>query len=127
MKQLILGLFLLSFVACAPKQYVYKGVHDGVELSYRWSHPVGKSSELLLKLVNTAQEDKQLSIVLDLYYQGRTVETFEADTCIRVGQTMNGKLNGLYFIPQKLTTEQIKSGDGTVEMTRTTVDPAACP
>jgi hypothetical protein len=117
---------MLVLSSCAAPQYVYKGVHDGVDVSYRWAHPKGKPSELLLKLENTSPEDKRLSIVLDLYYQGRTVETLTADTCIRVGQTLNGKLNGIYFVPQKLTTAQIKSGDGTVEMTRTEVTPEAC-
>ncbi|MBK6371646.1 MAG: hypothetical protein IPF64_18025 [Flavobacteriales bacterium] len=40
----------------------------------------------------------------------------ELDTCIRAGRTMNGKLNGVYFIPTRLTTEQIKSGDAVAEM-----------
>lgn len=127
MNKLILPFLFISMVACAPKQYVYKGVHDGVEISYRWAHPADKPSELLLKLVNTAPEDKRLDLVLDLYFQGRTVETFEADTCIRVGQTLNGKLNGFFFTPQRLTTEQIKSGDGKVEMTRSTIEGAVCP
>ena len=76
---------------------------------------------------NTAQEDKHLSIVLDLYYQGRTVETFEADTCMRAGQTLSGKLNGIYFVPQRVTTAQIKDGSAEVELTRTLIEPAACP
>jgi hypothetical protein len=117
---------MLALSACSAPQYIYKGVHDGVDVSYRWKHPKGKPSELLLKLENTSSEDKLLSIVLDVYYQGRTVETLTADTCIRVGQTLDGKLNGIYFIPKKLTTDQIKSGDGTVEMTRTEVTPGVC-
>jgi len=127
MNKFILPLVLITVVSCAPKQYVYKGVHDGVEISYRWAHPKDKPSELLLTLVNKAPEDKRLELVLDLYYQGRTVETFEADTCIRVGQTMSGKMNGIFFIPQRLTTEQIKTGDGTVEMTRSTIQGSICP
>lgn len=123
-----LALFaLVSLAGCAGPQYVYKGVHDGVELSYRWKHATGKPSELLLKMTNTATEDKQVALVLDLYYQGRTVESFEADTCIKVGQTLNGKLNGFFFVPQRLSTEQILSGDGTVEMTNTTIVPGVCP
>lgn len=127
MNKIILPLLFIPMVACAPKEYVYKGVHDGVEVSYRWAHPAGKPSELLLKLANTTPGDKRLDLVLDLYYQGRTVETFKADTCIRVGQTLNGKVNGIYFIPQRLSTEQIKSGDGKVEMTRSTIEVAVCP
>lgn len=127
MKRTLAPLALLILVACSAPQYVYKGVHDGVELSYRWNHPAGKPSELLLKMTNTATEDKRIEVVLDLYYQGRTVESFSADTCIKVGQTLNGKLNGFYFNPQRLTTEQIKSGDGKVEMTNTSIEPAVCP
>ena len=117
---------LLAFLAsagCAPPQYLQKGVQDGVQLAYRWNHPPGKPSELLLKLVNT----KSVDLIIDLSYQGLTVETMELDTCIRAGRTMNGKLNGVYFIPTRLTTEQIKSGDAVAEMTRTIIAKSICP
>ena len=116
-----------AFIACAPTQYLHKGEQDGVELAYRWNHPPGKPSELLLKMVNTTTEDKRVALVIDLYYQGRTVESLEADTCLKAGQTMNGKLNGIYFIPTRLTTEQIKTGDATAELTRTMIEPGSCP
>lgn len=127
MKHLITFVLLVAMAACAPKQYVYKGVHEGVEVSYRWAHPAGKPSELLLNLKNTEAQDKRLDLVLDLYFQGRTIEIFEADTCIRSGQSLNGKLNGFYFTSQKLSTEQIKSGDSKVELTRSTIEVAECP
>ena len=127
MKHYLILAILLSTVACAPKQYAYKGVHDGVEISYRWAHPEGKPSELLLNLKNVSAEDKQLGLVLDLYFQGLTVESFTADTCIRSGQRLNGKLNGFYFNPQRLSTEQIKSGDSSVEITRSTIVSTTCP
>lgn len=120
---------LLPFVllACSPTQYLHKGVQDGVELAYRWNHPPGKPSELLLKMVNTTAEDKHVDLVIDLYYQGLTVESLEADTCLKAGQTMNGKLNGIYFVPTRLTTDQIKNGDAKAELTRTTIDVSTCP
>ncbi len=118
---------LLLSAGCASAQYLEKGTHEGIEVAYRWKHPVGKSSELHVRLKNVAAEDKHVNVVLDLYYQGRTVETFEADTCIRVGQSLSGRLNGIYFIPQRLTTEQIKDGSGEVELTRTLIEPAVCP
>lgn len=117
---------VLIATGCASVQYIEKGTHDGVEVAYRWNHPVGKPSELLLRLKNVAATDKHVNVVLDLYYQGRTVETFEADTCIRGGQTLSGRLSGIYFVPQRLTTEQIKDGSGEVEMTRTLIEPSAC-
>jgi hypothetical protein len=117
----------LLLSACATTQYIEKGTHDGVEVAYRWNHPPGKPSELLLRLKNTAATDKRVSLALDLYYQGRTVETFEADTCMRAGQLMMGKLNGIYFVPQRITTEQIKDGSAKVEATRTEVANEPCP
>jgi len=126
MKALPTLLAIALLLGCSAPAYLYKGTHDGVEISYRWNHPPGKPSELLLKLTNAAVEDKRLDLVIDLYYQGRTVESLQADTCIRSGQTLNGKLNGIYFVPQRVTTEQIKSGDAKVEMTRTGIEPAMC-
>ncbi|MBK9174942.1 MAG: hypothetical protein IPM46_01120 [Flavobacteriales bacterium] len=72
--------------------------------AYRWSHPPGKPSELLLRLKNVSGADKRVSLGIDLYYQGRTVEAFEADTCLRPGMLLAGRLNGIYFIPRALTT-----------------------
>lgn len=120
-------LLVLAFAGCAPTQFIQKGTHNGVEVAYRWNHPPGGPSELLLRLKNTAADDRNVNVVLDLHYQGRTMETLEADTCIKAGQTLNGKLNGIYFIPERLTTAQIKDGSADVEMTRTLIEPATCP
>ena len=65
---------------------------------------------------------------LDLYYQAFTVEQFTADTCIPAGRTFNGKLNGIYFVPQKLTPEQAASPDTKVELTGYSVERSvSCP
>lgn len=118
--------FALLLMGCSAPQYLHKGVYDGVELAYRWNHPTGKPSELLVRMENTATTDREVHLAIDLYYQGRTVETFTADTCIKAGRTMNGKLNGIYFVPAQLTTEQIKSGDAVAEMTRSEVAAGTC-
>lgn len=125
--RLAIGALVLATVSCAPPEYLHKGMQDGVELAYRWNHPTGKPSELLLKMVNTTDQDKDVNLVIDLYYQGLTVETLTADTCIKAGRTMNGKLNGIYFVPTRLTTEQIKSGDASAELTNTTIENGTCP
>lgn len=126
MKQAAL-LSILLLVSCAMPQYVSKGTQNGVEIAYRWNHPVGKPSELWLRLKNTTEQDKHLNLGIDLYYQGRTVEMFEADTCLRAGQLLNGKLNGIYFVPERVTTAQIKDGSAEVETTRTLIETAGCP
>ena len=127
MKRLLPIALVTLTMACASKEWMYKGMHDGVDVSYRWSHPTGRPSELLLRLENTTAEDRQARVVIDLYYQGLTVETFTADTCIKAGQTLNRRMNGIYFIPARLTTEQIRSGDAKAEMTRSTIQAGACP
>jgi hypothetical protein len=111
----------------AQAQYIEKGMQDGIAVAYRWKHRTGAPSEMHLRLNNTNAEDKRVDLVIDLYYQGLTVETLRADTCIKAGQVLNGRVNGIYFIPERLTTEQIKSGDAAAEWTNTTVEPATCP
>lgn len=127
MRYLVAITLLLPLAGLAQGKYIHKGERDGVEMAYRWNHPTGKPSELLLRLKNTTQEDRRIALAIDLYYQGRTVEVLESDTCIRAGQSMTGKLNGVYFVPEQLTTEQIKSGDAEAELTRTLVTIDACP
>ncbi len=117
----------LALGSCAMPQYVGKGTHEGVEISYRWNHPVGKPSELWLRLKNTTEQDKRVDLGIDLYYQGRTVEMLTADTCLRAGQVMSGKLNGIYFIPERVTTAQIKEGSAALEVTRTLIAAGTCP
>lgn len=125
-RNLFLLLLLLS-AGCAPTQYLHKGTYDGIGVSYRWNHPTGKPSELLLRLENTTDKDLRIDLEIDLTYQGRTVETFDADTCMRAGQVLNGKLNGIYFIPQQVTTEQIRTGGTDLDLARTTVTPCDRP
>lgn len=127
MKRLLPLLFLSQSAVFAQSKFVHKGEHNGVELAYRWNHPVGKPSELLMRMKNTTKEDKRVDLVIDLYYQGLTVESFEADTCIKAGVTLTGKLNGIYFVPGRVTTEQIKSGDAEAEITRSEIETGTCP
>lgn len=127
MRTITLLLLVTPLAALAQGKYISKGERDGVELAYRWHHPMGKPSELHLRLKNNAAEDRSISLEIDLSYQGLTVETLSADTCIKAGRTMTGKLNGIYFVPTRLTTDQLKSGDAEAEFTRTEVTPGECP
>lgn len=114
-------------ITLAQAQFISKGTHEGVEIAYRWRHPKGKPSELQLRMKNAAATDKRISLGIDLYYQGLTVESFEADTCLHAGQQITGRLNGFYFIPQRLTTAQIKDGGADIDITRTVVTDEPCP
>lgn len=119
-------LFLLLAAGCAAPKIMHKENFEGVDISYHWKHSKSKPSELILRIDNKSLEDRRVSIVLDLSYQGKTVETLLADTCIRVGQSLNGKLNGIYFVPEQVTAAQIKSGDVLIDMSRTFVEPLTC-
>lgn len=128
MKRFILPFLPLLILGCKAPQFVQAGQKDGVAVNYRWSHKEGKPAELLLKIVNASPSTQQLHLGLDLYYQGFTVEQFQADTCIPAGRTFNGKLNGIYFIPQQLTAEQAASPDTKVALTGfTTERTGSCP
>lgn len=121
-------LLLLGITSCKAPQFIQGGVKDGVTVSYRWSHRPDKPSELLLKVVNDSPSAQQLHLGLDLYYQSFTVEQFSADTCIPAGRTFNGKLNGIYFIPQQITPEQAAGPDTKVQLTEFTVERlSTCP
>jgi hypothetical protein len=121
-------LTILLVVGCSPKKWLHESMHDGVQVQYRWNHPKQGDSELLLVLRNSTLEDRSISLQLDLYRGGLTVEQLLADTCIGAGRTLNAKVNGIYFVPGQVTTAQIKAGEVQVEMTTTEVAVAGrCP
>lgn len=121
-----LVLAAMALGATGHGQFVEKGTLDSVQIAYRWAFPKGQP-ELLLRLRNTASTDRQAALTIDLFYQGRTIETFEADTCIRAGQTLTGKLNGIFFRPQRITAAQVKDGSADVDVTRTEINTTPCP
>ncbi|MBK9596818.1 MAG: hypothetical protein IPO60_00475 [Flavobacteriales bacterium] len=128
MKKGLLLLLSTLLLGCAAPKFIQAGQEDDVSVSYRWNHRAGKPSELLLKIVNASSSPQRMHLGLDLYYQAFTVEQFTADTCIPAGRTFNGKLNGIYFVPQKLTPEQAASPDTKVELTGYSVERSvSCP
>ncbi len=119
--------FILSiFFGCSAPKTIHKAVHDGIEIAYHWDHDENEPSELVMRMDNKTLEDRRISLVIDIYLNGKTVETLQADTCIRLGQSLNGKLNGIYFVPENVSPAQIKSGEVQIEMTRTFVEPLPC-
>lgn len=127
MKKLAPMIVLVAMAGCNAQQYTQAGYSEGVTVSYRWRHTAGGPSELLLKLVNASDSARAVHVGLDLYFQGLTVERFSADTCITAKRTMNGKINGFYFVPQTLTPEQAASPETRVDLTGFTVErEAAC-
>lgn len=126
--KLIYFFLALFLCGCHAAQFVQAGQKQGVSVSYRWNHHQGQPSELLLKIANEGDTARHVHLGVDLYFQAFTVEQFIADTCIPAGRTFNGKLNGIYFIPQQLTPEQAASPDTRVALTEfTTSAEPSCP
>ena len=50
MRHLVIALLLLPVLVSAQHEYIHKGEQNGVEMAYRWKHPIGKPSELHLRL-----------------------------------------------------------------------------
>lgn len=110
----ILSLFIVQTLS-AQDTYTTKTSNDLIDIQAKWKYPVKKGveqpAELLLKVVNSS--DKLVSLTFDLEFSIgiQTAETFHVDTCVKAGKTMNGKLNGLYFVSGSLSNAQLKSDD----------------
>ena len=125
---ILLLLALATAAGCKAPQFIQAGEKDGVSVDYRWNINAAKPPELLLKIANKSGSAQHLHLELDLSYQAFTVEQLTADTCIPAGRTFNGKLNGIYFIPKRLTPEQAASPDTKVDLTEFTATPVeSCP
>ncbi len=101
----------------AQNKYTEKTGNDSLQIMYKWKFPekkgVEQPAELLLKVIN--KQDVPVALSFEVVYSMdlRTVATFVVDTCLKAKKTIYGKLNGLYFISEDLTNEQIRS-DGFV-------------
>lgn len=128
MKWTPLLILIALLPGCRPAQFIAAGEKDGVAVEYRWNLPPGKPPELLLKIANNGPAAQHVHLGLDLYYRDFTVEQFTADTCISAGRVLNGKLNGIYFLPRQVTSEQAASPDTRVDLTEfTTERTGPCP
>jgi hypothetical protein len=128
MKKLMVPLAMAMAIGCKAPQFVHAGAKNNVQVEYRWNIRPDKPAELLLRIANKDSSAQRIHLGLDLYYQGFTVEEFSADTCIPAGRTFNGRLNGIYFVPERLTAAQAASPDTKVELTEFSAEPTAtCP
>lgn len=124
---LLLSGLLLAATAIA-QEFTPLGEQQGVSIAYRWNHSKKGPSELLLKVHNPGDTARTVHAVLDLQLDGFTNEMFTADLCVPPGRALRGKFNGVYFVPQEVTTEQIRSGATRIELsTYTTTAVPSCP
>ena len=125
-----LGLFFLLIIlgpTISAQKYVRSGLEKGIQVDHRWKLPKSGPPELLLRISNTTEVHKQVHVTVDVAYQGMTREVFEADTCIRSHQVLDGKLNGILFISSALDGDGIRRGDVDITLDRLEVLDGECP
>lgn len=119
------GLTALAIVAScsmiAQNKYEVYSTTDSVDVATKWAKAKDESGEkksaLLLSLDNYNQHAVNVSFEILLYYEGILRERGEiAGQCIDGRKKLIGKLNGLYFIPQEFTAEQLKQPDFQMEI-----------
>jgi len=119
---LLLGLTLaLTFQGVAQFGYDEYIRKDGLKISTKWSKAKNEEGEkkpaLLFAIENVNEYDVEYSFEILFYYEGLLKENgaIEAE-CLQGMKSQIGKLNGIYFIPEKFTTQQLKSSDFNFEI-----------
>jgi len=111
-KIFILAILFYSTVNMFAQKYQPFKSQDGVDFSNAWLKPgftEGKPVELLFKIKNNNKYAVLLTYSVDYYLNGELKESVELYYCLKAKKTATGKLNGLFFISEKLTNEQILS------------------
>lgn len=118
----VIAIFFISGLeAYSQEQYQHYVTEDGVVIDYKWSHSklLNKTSplELRLRIKNTNEHAVNLTFVVD-YYMGPLLHesSEEVELCIRPGALKLGKMNGVYFVPETLSNEQIRSEEFKLEI-----------
>ncbi|MEM9050467.1 MAG: hypothetical protein AAGC47_00310 [Bacteroidota bacterium] len=113
------ALFALVLVLIFPDIKAQKGYTEyqkvnGLEISTKWGLAKDadgiKKDALLLKVENTTKEAATLAFDVNLYYEGILRESGRIEgECIPGLKSRVGKLNGIYFVPENFTSEQLKN------------------
>lgn len=108
---LLIAVFLCGAIQAQKGYSQYQKV-NGLEISTKWGQAKDadgvKKDALLLKVENT--EDKAVTLAMDmnLYYEGMLRESGRIEgECIPGLKSRVGKLNGIYFVPENFTSEQL--------------------
>lgn len=111
---ILLALFSTSLFA----QFGYTEYQkvDGLQISTKWAKARDTDGErkpaLLLATENTNDHAVAFSFDLLFYYEGILRETGRVENqCLEGLTSRTGRLNGIYFIPQNFSPEQLKRPD----------------
>ena len=118
MKHLILFLIAVTAGINGYSQIGYTPYQkiDGLKVSTKWGKARDadgtKKPALLLAFENTNNYPVSYSFDILLYYEGVLRENGRIeDVCLDGLKSSVGKLNGIYFIPEKFSEEQLKNSD----------------
>ncbi|MEZ4799853.1 MAG: hypothetical protein R2809_08785 [Flavobacteriales bacterium] len=113
-----LFLFILFVVLSTSIQAQYSTLKEesGVSVSTKWTKEKWykpKSNKLLaVKLDNTTDTDVVVSFELVIYQNGVNKEMVEVEKkVIKAHSNLVGKWNGISFVPQKISQEDIAAGN----------------
>ena len=109
-----MSIVLFNLSISAQKGYTEYQKVNGLEISTKWGMAKDangvKKDALLLKVENTTKEAVTLAFDVNLYYEGILRESGRIEgECIPGLKSRVGKLNGIYFVPENFTTEQLKN------------------
>jgi hypothetical protein len=126
-------LFAFVFVSFSVQGFAQFGYEtfsktDGLELSTKWGTAKDEDGErkpaLLLGIANENAHAVSFSFDVNLYYEGILRETGRIEGyCVEAGKKRIGKLNGIFFIPEHFTEEQLNAPDFTFSLDAVEVTP----
>lgn len=119
MKRLGLTLFIgliMAGSAMAQLGYAPYVTENGLKISTKWGKAKdadgAKKPALMIGVVNDNPYAVTYAYTINLYYEGILRETGRMEELCILGQKSNiGKINGVYFIPQKFSEAQLNSTD----------------
>ena len=107
--------FALSFSSQAQDIYSIILEDDQVVISYLTLEVKKKGQsipEIRFSIENKSESALNVDFVINFEYEMEIVEvTAVEDICIAAGKTKKGKIKGLFYQPETLTLEQIRSED----------------
>jgi hypothetical protein len=112
---LLVAIFLCG-AAQAQKGYTQYQKVNGLEISTKWGKAKDadgvKKDALLLKVENTEDKAVTLDFDINFYYEGMLRESGRIEgECIPGLKSRVGKLNGIYFVPENFTSEQLENSN----------------
>lgn len=116
MRRILFSLILMFTTLGVFSQYSPVKEQDGVTISTKWTKEKWyqpKSKKLLaVKVDNKTNSDVAVSFELVIYQNGLNKEMVEVEKkVIKANSNIVGKWNGISFVPQKISQDDIANGN----------------